>query len=32
LEDLIVMKESAARPKDLEDIKVLKALKKKRDG
>jgi len=26
------MKESAARPKDLEDIKVLKALKKKRDG
>lgn len=31
LDDLIVMKESAGRPKDLEDIKVLKALKKKRN-
>jgi hypothetical protein len=31
LDDLIVMKESAGRPKDLEDIKVLKTLKKKRN-
>ena len=30
LDDLIVMKESAGRPKDLEDVNVLKALKKKR--
>src|SRR4030043_631001 len=30
LDDLIVMKESAGRPKDLEDIKVLKTLKEKR--
>ena len=31
LDDLIVMKESAGRPKDLEDLKVLKILKKKRN-
>jgi predicted nucleotidyltransferase len=31
LDDLIVMKESAGRPKDLEDIKVLKTLKEKRN-
>jgi len=30
LDDLIVMKESAGRPKDLEDLKVLKILKEKR--
>jgi len=31
LDDLIVMKESAGRPKDLEDLKVLKILKEKRN-
>jgi predicted nucleotidyltransferase len=31
LDDLIVMKESAGRPKDLEDLKVLRILKEKRD-
>ena len=31
LDDLIVMKESARRPKDLEDLKVLKILKEKRN-
>jgi predicted nucleotidyltransferase len=30
LDDLIVMKESAGRPKDLEDLKVLKILKEKK--
>jgi predicted nucleotidyltransferase len=30
LEDLIIMKEAAGRPKDLEDLKVLKILKEKR--
>jgi hypothetical protein len=31
LDDLIVMKESAGRPKDLEDLKALKILKEKRN-
>jgi len=31
LDDLIVMKESAGRPKDLEDLKVLRILKEKRN-
>ena len=30
LDDIIIMKESAGRPKDLEDLKVLKILKEKR--
>jgi len=30
LDDLIIMKETAGRPKDLEDLKVLKTLKEKR--
>ena len=30
LDDLIMMKEAAGRPKDLEDLKVLKTLKEKR--
>ena len=30
LEDLIIMKEAAGRPKDLEDLKVLKILKEKK--
>jgi len=30
LDDLIIMKEAAGRPKDLEDLKVLKILKEKR--
>jgi len=30
LDDLIIMKEAAGRPKDLEDLKVLKTLKEKR--
>jgi len=30
LEDLIIMKEAAGRPKDLEDLKVLRILKEKR--
>jgi len=30
LDDLIMMKEAAGRPKDLEDLKVLKILKEKR--
>ncbi len=30
LDDLIIMKESAGRPKDLEDLKALRALKEKR--
>jgi hypothetical protein len=29
LDDLIIMKEAAGRPKDLEDLKVLKILKEK---
>jgi predicted nucleotidyltransferase len=29
LDDIIIMKEAAGRPKDLEDLKVLKLLKKK---
>jgi len=29
LDDIIIMKEAAGRPKDLEDLKVLKILKKK---
>ena len=31
LDDLIIMKEAAGRPKDLEDLKVLKTLKEKRN-
>ncbi len=31
LDDLIVMKESAGRPKDLEDLKALRILKEKRN-
>ena len=31
LDDLIIMKEAAGRPKDLEDLKVLKILKEKRN-
>ena len=30
LDDLIIMKEAAGRPKDIEDLKVLKILKEKR--
>jgi predicted nucleotidyltransferase len=30
LDDLIVMKEAAGRPKDLEDLKILKTLKQKK--
>ena len=31
LDDLIQMKEAAARPRDIEDVKALKALREKRE-